>query len=195
MTAVRDIDPDEPPEEHFPSDIRSPEARSLYRLVSKLGTGLSDHATRMERRFEGVEASLANFIGGVRLEFDSMRKPASVPPVRKESPSSAAFLEDANVQVVEKLREMARATPGPTTHVEAKPEDLAAAVRPVVAHLFQERENANNARFLATQRRIVWVALVAFVTATSGGFGAWAWGKAQGHAEGFVEGKTHKDAP
>jgi hypothetical protein len=148
----------------------------------------------METRFTGVENSLANFIGGVRLEFDSVRKTGSIPPMRKESPSSVAFLEQANVKVVEKLQEMAPKTPGRATHVDAKPEEIAAVVKSVVADVFRDRENANNAKILTTQKRIVWVAVVAFVTATSGGLGAWAWGKAQGHAEGFVEGKTHKDA-
>ena len=186
--------------ETFPPDIRSPEARSLYRLVARLGTSMGEHATRVDQRFVGFETKLDEFIGGVRLELWSRNggktlSAPPLPPMRAETPSSAILLEQANTKVVERLQEMAPRTPGPATHVDAKPEEIAKVVRDVVADVFQNREHASNAKFVRMQRKIAWVATVAFVTSVAGAAGLWTWGKAQGHAEAAADRSHETPAP
>lgn len=194
---LHEADSGDLPKTRYPPDIQSAEAKAIWRVVTNLATNFASHATRVDVRFQGFQTSLDNFIGGMRLEIGSLKngKPPSVPPMRKESPSSAVLLEHANTMVVERLQEMAPRTPGPSTHVEAKPEEIADVVRGVVADVFRDRENASNAKIIRWQHRLIAAAVIAFVTATTGGLGAWVWGKAQGHAEGYVEGRTHPVAP
>ena len=182
------------PAEHFPPDIRSAEARSLYRLIVRFGSGLGDHATRIDQRFVRFEEKLDAFIGGVRLEIASLKdgKVKSVPPVppaRAESPSSIHLLEQAKREVEEKLSERAKQTPG--ENVDAPPKDVAAMVESALANAFQARENASNAKIIRWQRGLLTAGVVAFVTSLAGAAGLWTWAKAQGHAEGYLEGKTH----
>jgi len=203
VNAAREQNGDDLSAEHFPPEIRTAEARTLYRSLSHLSTGLAAHVTRADQRYtrfeERIETKLDAFLGGIRLEIWSLKgnKPPSVPPLppmRPESPSSAIILEQANIKVVEKLQEMAPKTPGPATHVEAKPEEIAKAVRDVVADVFQEREHASNAKILRLQRKVAVAAAFAFVTSLFGAAGLWTWGKAQGHAEAAVESRTRAPA-
>lgn len=204
MTALRDVT-EEP--EHFPPEIRTTEARTLYRLVSRLGTGLGEHATRIDQRFVVFERKLDTFIEGLRLELWALkgRDGKSDPPkVRPESQSSHEIEQRLDERMVESFARKAQETPGPT--LTGTPQDLAKLAKDAAtAVLNEERErlkNEANERIAneVNESREKWRTLLrwglpsAFLLAVAGGLGSCVLAEAQ-HQRGILEERARIATP